>query len=204
MSKEFEEHRRWFSDFKRKLKENEDVKSEFINAIDELIREYDTALYENRFVVGGAIEHIFVALVRSLGFSAQHLGTTEKRGDLKIGELEFSLKTSFTGRGEIRLINKLGRDVDISWGEPTIFIISGLGIIYADPDLLREKIIDKGDALTLDVEKIQNLASNSPEFFVKIQIPRKPTKIESRHTASFDVAVAILKKIGSKRLINYL
>ncbi len=204
MSKKFGEHRRWFSDFKRKLKENEDIRSEFIKAIGELIREYDTALYENRFVVGGAIEHIFVALVRSLGFYAQHLGTTKKRGDLKIEDLVFSLKTSFTGRGEIRLINKLGQDVDISWDEPTIFIISGLGIIYADPELLRGEIIDKGDALTLNVEKIQNLAFNYPRFFVEIQIPRKPTEIESLHTASFDVAVVILKKIGSKRLINYL
>jgi len=47
------------------------------------------------------VEFLFVALVRALGFNAGHVGTSEKRGDFEVEGLKFSLKTNFTGKGEI-------------------------------------------------------------------------------------------------------
>jgi hypothetical protein len=87
--------------FQDKVWKNGEVESEFVRAIDKLVAEYDTAIYENRFVVGGAVEFLFVALVRALGFNAGHVGTSEKRGDFEVEGLKFSLKTNFTGKGEM-------------------------------------------------------------------------------------------------------
>ncbi|MGC8843893.1 MAG: hypothetical protein ACP5QS_08130 [bacterium] len=48
-------------------------RTEFEKAIEKLLNEYDTADWENRFVVGGAMEVLFCALVNSLGFSSKWL-----------------------------------------------------------------------------------------------------------------------------------
>ena len=71
MSEKFSQYRKWFKNFKMGFEKNEEVADEFVRAVSELVADYDTAIYENRFVVGGAVEHIFVALLRSLGFSAK-------------------------------------------------------------------------------------------------------------------------------------
>ena len=204
MNKKFSQHRKWFKNFKIKFEKNGEVENEFVRAIDKLVAEYDTAIYENRFVVGGAVEFLFVALVRALGFNVGHVGTSEKRGDFEVEGLRFSLKTNFTGKGEIRLINKLGQDVNVTWDEATIFIISGLGIIYADPDLLTTGIVDKGDALVVSAENLKSFIEKQDDFWIKVQIPYKPNAVISSRIASFDIAIAILEETKSKILIKFL
>jgi hypothetical protein len=56
----------------------------------------------------------------------------------------------------------------------TIFIISGLGIIYADPDLLTTGIVDKGDALVVSAENLKSFIEKQDDFWIKVQIPYKP------------------------------
>lgn len=201
---DFKKSRDLFRELKLKIESGqyEEIKSEFVNAIVMLLKEYDTAIYENRFVVGGAVEHIFVALLRALGFESYHAGSKERRSDLIINGVKFSIKTNFKGSGEIRLINKLGKG-EISWSEPTIFLISELGLVYGDPILLKDKTKDTGDAIVINVADIKNFSKNEPQFLIRLNIPVKGD-IESPQTVSIDVARSILEKIKSKLLINYL
>jgi hypothetical protein len=73
MNKKFSQHRKWFKNFKIKFEKNGEVANEFVRAIYKLVAEYDTAIYENRFVVGGVVEFLFVALIRAFGFNAGHV-----------------------------------------------------------------------------------------------------------------------------------
>lgn len=200
--KNFGKARNLFKDFRSKIEDNKEVLNDFVKAIDKLINEYDTAIYENRFIVGGAVEYIFIALLRYLGFEVEHIGRGQRRVDIKINGIDFSIKTNFTGRGDIRLINRLGNK-EILWTEPTIFIISELGIVYADPDFL--DTYDKGDAIVTNVNEIQRFVGEKPEYAVKVNIPKKAVKSKGYQTrlASLDIAKTILNQIKSE-LINYL
>lgn len=201
---EFQKARTLFKEIKARLEsvQYNAILNEFLRAIDRLISEYDTAVYENRFVVGGAIEHIFSALLRSLGFKVEHTGSRETRSDLIINGVGFSIKTNFSGGGDIRLINKLGEG-EVLWNEPTIFIVSGLGCLYGDPALLKDKTKDTGDALVINVSSLKELSKDEPEFLISLNIPKK-TYGKTTRTASLDVALAILMETGSKYLIKYL
>ncbi|CUS85317.1 hypothetical protein [Candidatus Kryptobacter tengchongensis] len=63
---DFKKSRDLFRELKLKIESEryEEIKSEFVNAIVMLLKEYDTAIYENRFVVGGAVEHIFCRFIK--------------------------------------------------------------------------------------------------------------------------------------------
>jgi len=157
--------------------------SEFERAIEKLIAEYDTANWENRFVVGQALEILFCAFLKSLGFCCQLL--KETRYDLKIEGINFSLKSNFTGKGDIRLINILGNERAI-WQEPTLFFISGIGICYADPEMgLATKYTS--DALVIETKEIKKMIENNEEWVIPILIPLKPKNSKEIKTASYDV-----------------
>ncbi len=185
---------------------NKKIVGEFLKVVEYLLKEYDTSIYENRFVVGGAVEHIFVAYLRALGFRADHSGGKGKRTDIVVeyegSQLEFSIKTNFTGKGDIRLINKLGDVGEVFWDEPTIFLISELGLVYSDPDFLGDKVVDKGDAIIVNVSVIKDFSENNQDFVVRLPIPKKYSSVFS--TQSFDVAKSVLEKSKSKILIKYL
>lgn len=88
-----------------------------------LAYDYDTANWENRFVVGGALEILFCALLNSIGYKCRWI--KEARYDIEINGIKFSMKSNFTGTG----------DIIVDWEEPTLFFISDVGICYADPEM---------------------------------------------------------------------
>ena len=175
--------------------------SEFETALKRLITQYDTSNWENRFVVGGAVEILFCAFLNSIGLGCERLKETT-RYDLCIKGIDFSLKSNFTGSGDIRLINILGGQ-PVPWQEPTIFFISGLGICYADPQM-GLKTSDKRDAAVINVREIKALLEDDDRWAIPIDIPRKPKSPNQIRVASYDVARAILEEIGSKYLKNHL
>ena len=173
---------------------------EFEIALQKLITEYNTSNWENRFVVGGALEILFCALLKSTGHKCKWIN--EQRYDLEINNIKFSIKSNFTGKGDIRLINVLGDEV-VQWMEPTLFFISEVGICYADPEMHLETKF-KRDALTVDTKHIKKLVEDQDEWLIRIKIPRKPQRSEKIKTASYDVTKSILEEIDSTHLSKHL
>ncbi len=174
--------------------------TEFEKAVERLVMEYDTANWENRFVVGGALEVLFCALLNSMGFRCKWL--KEARYDIEINTVKFSMKSNFTGAGDIRLINILGDEI-VKWEEPTLFFISDLGICYADPGMgLPTK--RTGDALIIRTRDIKSMLEKDDRWLLPVKIPRKPRNSKKIKTASYDVAKSILDEINSKYLRKHL
>ncbi|MDI6591638.1 MAG: hypothetical protein QME61_01745 [Patescibacteria group bacterium] len=198
----FEKSRKKFQEIKGKLIDTrfKEQVEEFKKSLEKLILEYNTANWENRFTVGGALEILFCVLLNSIGFKAEWI--KELRYDIKIDDIPFSLKGNFVSLGNIRLINILGEEI-ATWAEPTIFFISELGICYADPEMgLRTKHIK--DALTINTREIKSLIEENEKWHIPISIPRKQRNSQTIKTASYDVAKSVLEKIKSKYLIKYL
>ena len=199
---EFKEHRNLFVKIKNDLLARKFSSNivEFENAIQRLISDYNTANWENRFVVGGALEVLFCALLNSIGYKTKWL--REKRHDIEINNVKYSIKSNFTGSGAIRLINILGNE-EMDWNEATLFFISGLGICYADPEM-NLSIQHTKDATLISVNQIKILVQNSPEWLIPLNIPHKPENRASNKIASYDVAKSILDEINSKLLKSHL
>lgn len=187
-----------FKEIKYKInrKDNREKVIEFETALRKLIKDYDTSNWENRFVVGGALEVLFCSLLNSLGFKCIWL--KEARYDLNINDIEFSLKSNFTGSGDIRLINVLG-DKEVKWDEPTLFFISDIGVCYVDPKMNIETSY-KGDALTIKTKDIIAFVEKDKNWLLNIKIPRKSQNPERIKTASYSIAKSILEDINSKHL----
>jgi len=199
----FERARNIFKNIKKSIgsEEYKENISEFQKALEKLVYEYDTADWENRFIVGDTLEVLFCALLNSMGFKCKWL--KERRYDIEVNGVKFSMKSSFTGSGDIRLINILGNET-VTWEEPTLFFISGVGICYADPEIDIETR-HKRDALVVRVGKIKEVIEQSNnEWLISIDIPRKPQNPTKIKTASYGVAKSILDEINSKYLRNHL
>lgn len=198
-----------FKDARKKFKEvrndllsekyNENV-IEFQIALQKLLSDYDTASWENRFVVGGALEVLFCALLNSIGHKCEWL--REARYDISIDAIKFSMKSNFTETGDIRLINILG-DEKVEWDEPTLFFVSGIGICYADPEMALQTR-HTSDARVINVKELKMLVEGNSEWLIPIEIPRKPKNSTKIKTASYDVAKSILEEIKSKHLRKHL
>jgi len=197
----FDRARQIFKEVKNILESGDYKKNvfEFQKAIQKLISEYDTANWENRFVVGGALELLFCALLNSIGFMCKWL--KEARYDIEVNSVRFSMKSNFTGSGDIRLINVLG-DETVTWEEPTLFFISNIGICYADPEM-EIKTKHTHDALVINVREIKEMIARSDDWLIPIEIPKKPKNSETVKTASYDVAKSILGEIKSQCLIYH-
>jgi len=196
----YEEARDIYMRIKEKAKSSEfrDQVAEFENALENLITEYDTADWENRFVVGGVLEILFCALLNSMGFKCQWL--KEARYDIEINGVKFSIKSNFTGSGDIRLINILGNK-EAEWKEPTLFFISNFGICYVDPAMgLSTK--QTNDALVTRTSDVTSVVKEDDKL--KVKIPRKPVRSKKIKTASYDVVKSILEEIKSKHLKEHL
>lgn len=198
----FENARDVYREIKRRLEDKgfEQNVSEFEEAVQKLVTEYDTADWENRFVVGGTLEVLFCALLNSVNFRCKWL--KEARYDIEVNGVKFSMKSNFTGTGDIRLINILG-DERVIWEEPTIFFISDIGICYADPDMdIHTK--HTSDALVINTKDIRSMIEEDDDWVIHVSIPRKPRNSIRIKTASYDVAKSILDEINSRYLRNYL
>ena len=182
------------------------VRIEIETAIRELIYDYSTSNRENRFVVGGAVEYILAAAMRSTGIPVSALGHASDGADLAAYAAAlrstFSVKSTFAKTsGSILLVNFRGDSgTTRRWTEPTVFVAPGLGIVLGHPghETLTSAVRRKADALELPLKALREHAKALPGLRIEIEIPVNP-KTGSR-VASRDVAAAILSRPHYPRL----
>ena len=194
----FDSARSLFSSFRERLLHDKELQSAFEAAISMLRASYNTAIYENRFTIGGAIEHLVVATFNGAGLPAQHIGRGDARVDVTAHEPSsdldagFSIKASFSSFN-VRLINMLGQG-NPSWVEPTLFLLSGVGIAYADPLLLPNATKQTSDAILMDGKLLKSFVTEHPEYVIPFAFKMPPSgTIATSKTASEDVARSIVK-----------
>ena len=180
-------------------------KQEYELAVATLVERYNTTIYENRFIVGGAVEVFTYALLRSVGIDCTLYGDQAKSGDILLpNDKKLSVKGTFTGgASEVRLMNKQGGGARV-WDTATLFVVSGVGIVYGAPDMVSpENIKDMSDAIVLKRKGLQNLIADHDNVF-ELEISQKPpTEMTGfSHKASTAVAKQILFELQSKKLLK--
>lgn len=190
------------------LKENLDnkAKSEYESGIKNLVERYNTAIYENRFLVGGVVEVFTLALMRSTGIEIQGCGSEAQGGDLILptGEM-FSLKSSFTETGGIFLINTRGTS-GTKWKTATLFVLSNIGIVYGDPSMAAEDDLKRNrDNLEIKRTALTRFAQDSSNC-IAMNIPVKPpTKMASSSLKASDiVARELMKELKMVKLLDQI
>jgi len=201
----FEQQRQIFFSLKEKMDSTPDVRLEIERAFGLLLDEYNTTVYENRFVVGGVSEYILGAAFRALRFPAKNTGAVNRRIDIQLPGCDgFSVKGVFAEKkGQIRLINSLGSADKRGWNEATLFVLSGIGIVYADPDLLPNATKSSGDALVLQWGPLNSLRKKQPHYFISLAIPHKSGDLVKTKVASALIASEILSRPEFKILSSY-
>lgn len=155
---------------------------------------YSTTIYENRFVVGGVAERIIGAIFVALGHRASNIGVTVTRSDILVGDARLSVKGSFqSGSRSIRLVNVMGSSTGATWQEPTIVIMSNVGIGYADPELLPGEARRRTDVIELPATALRRLWQAQPDYLVQIIIPVALQDASRSDVASRIVADEILR-----------
>jgi hypothetical protein len=83
-----------FSEFKAGIKKKPVVLAEFLAACRAVNVRFDTAIYENRFIVGGVVEQLLGAAMRSVGCDIDNVAKTSRGVDLSSPTLDvgFSVK----------------------------------------------------------------------------------------------------------------
>ena len=71
----FEIERECFKHLKENL--SSEAKTEYETGVKHLVERYNTAIYENRFTVGGVVEVFTLALMRSTGIEIEGCGSDE-------------------------------------------------------------------------------------------------------------------------------
>ena len=170
---------------------SDEVKTEYERGVGDLIQIYNTTIYENRFLVGGVVEVFTLALMRSTGIEIEPCGDTGEGGDLILstGEM-FSVKSCFTERRNVILINT--RDAsNTPWTTATLFVLSGIGIIYGDPSVEVEGDLKRTrDGLQIKHAAVNRIASD-PANHIPMHIPFKPPTEEAIYSKKMSDAVAL-------------
>lgn len=198
----FEKERDGFRQFQEGFA---NIEQDFIRALQALHRRYDTAIRENRFVVGGATEIVLGAAMRACGVPVRHRGTQTVALDLLFenGEGGYSVKSMLRSSGT-RLINVLGHQPSVEgWRAATLFLLPS-GIAYADPELPwwqenKSAVIRvRTDALEIRRQDILRFAQAHPEWFIPCTLRVHTPKDERRfvRSASYDLALTVLKDLG--------
>jgi len=182
-----------------------EVKYEYELAISILVERYNTTIYENRFVVGGAVEVFTYALLKSVGIDCTLYGDQAKSGDILLpNDRKFSVKGSFTGGvSEIRLLNKLGGGFR-EWDTATLFVVANVGIVYGTPAMVDDlHIKDMKDAIVLKKEGLKSLIENDENVF-EMEIAQKPPTETTAFSlkASDAIAKHILSESKSENLFK--
>jgi hypothetical protein len=199
----FTVERHAFAQLKRGVESDAGLKQEIEYALDQLLERFATSVRENRFVVGGALEVILTAALRAAGIDAEDVGISEERIDIRIPSGGFSVKGHFSGAGSIRLINVLGDSTQAEWSEGTLFVLHGIGIGYADPDLLgHEAVKREKDAVVLRYRRLKQFLSANPEYLISLQVPAATKDKIRSDLVSRAVAREILR--GAPTLWNAL
>ena len=185
----FERERNCFYHLKNNI--SDEAKTEFERGVGDLIQIYNTTIYENRFLVGGVVEVFTLALMRSTGIEIEPCGDVGVGGDLILPTEEmFSVKGCFTERREVTLINT--RDAsNTPWTTATLFVLSGIGIVYGDPSMVGEDDLKR----TQDGLKIKDVTVNrlaiEPTNRISMSIPFKPSTEEAIYSKKMSDAVAL-------------
>ena len=182
------------------------ARQEYELAIQTLIERYNTTIYENRFIAGGAVEVFTCALLRSVGIDCTLYGDQAHAGDILLPKnRKLSVKGSFRGVADIRLLNQMGGGTR-EWDTATLFVVSGVGVAFGTPDMVEaDQLKDVGDAKMLKKAGLQALIDN-PANVIEMKIALKPpTEMTGfSHKASTAVARQILFETGAKELLKRL
>lgn len=203
MPAKYDLQRNIFQKWNQVVSGDAELKTHLESAIRKVLTEYDTAIRENRFIVGGVIEYLVLAAINGSGVgTGKHVGTTEKGADILIElhenkpcSAKFSIK--YSSSGAVRILNVLGESVKAEWSEPTIFVLPEVGIVYADPaHIPAEAIHRKADVIDVERKSILLHAQKHPELTLVLVIPKKKdlTAQQTTKTASEDVARTIIKQ----------
>ena len=202
MSKYIEE-RRVFDLLKARC--SDEARKSYESAIKNLLENYNTTIYENRFLVGGVVEIFTYALLYSVGVRCQLHGGQGRSGDLLLPQGQMlSIKGVFTGGvGTVKLINQLGEG-ERYWEVATFFVVSGIGIIFGAPDMVEGEHVHKvGDGVQLSRIGLRILADN-PHNVISMNIVKKPATAlaEESKKASDSVARSILRELDLRILLE--
>lgn len=179
------------------------AKSEYETAVARLLNRYNTTIYENRFIAGGAVEVFTYALLRSVGIDCTLYGAQSRSGDILLpNDRKLSIKGTFTGGpANVKLMNKLGGGYR-TWDTATLFVVSDVGLVYGSPDMVAEEHIkDVRDGTELTKAGLQSLIG-MPDNLFKVKVAKKPPTETTGFSekASTTVARQILSEISAKYL----
>lgn len=190
----FELERQFFRAFKEGLESDPELARQTGDAIAAVLERYNTVVWENRFVVGGVVEQIVGSAARALGLEVANAGKQNQGYDLELGEgVGISIKGVFASiNGWHNLINTRGGTPG-RWRTATLFVMSGEGICYVDPDLGGDLTQQSRDALQISGRGLREWWASHPEWVViEVDVPEKPTGPASR-VASDPVSWDILQ-----------
>lgn len=201
IERRFVAERAAFHHLKQAVESDAILKSDIETALEALLERFATTIYENRFVVGGALEVIMVAALRAAGIDAIDVGAQEARLDVHIPGGGFSVKGHFSGSGSVRLINVLGDSTQASWSEATLFVLHGVGIGYADPELLSNigAVQRTRDAIVIRYSALRDFFRDNPEWLIPCHVPQATRDKADSELVSRAIARQILaqtQKLG--------
>lgn len=159
-----------------------------------LLSRYSTSIRENRFIVGGVAERIVAATFVALGHAAANIGVHVTRTDISVCGAHLSVKSVFQRQPRgVRLLNVMGSSATAQWLEPTVFVVSQMGIGYADPAYIPTATRRTGDAVELPFGELRRHWMAHPECLVPVQIPYALADESRSDIASRVVADEILR-----------
>ena len=201
----YQAERDCFAFFKKNI--SDEGLKEYEAAIRDLHTRYNTTIYENRFIAGGAVKVFTYALLRASGVRVgmcEH-GVTDGKLILPNNK-NLSVKSTFgEDSSDIKLINTRGQN-ETNWNVATLFIIAGKGILYADPDMVQESDLERAkDGLTIPGAVLDKLAKRS-NYLIEADISYKqPTeKAKFNHRASMAVAQKIMSDNKMSTLLKQM
>ena len=197
--------------FEKKIFQNlrsncpQSAKKEFESVIARLIEQYNTTIYENRFIAGGAVEVFVYALLRSVGTECHLFGSQAKSGDIMLPNSRFlSVKGTFTGGpSNVKLINQLGSG-ERHWKTATLFVVSEVGIVFGTPEMVESsEVRNLSDGVELTRKGLTHLIKQ-PQNVFEIEIVRKPpTEMAGKSLrASHAVAKQVLEELKAEHLLK--
>ncbi len=195
----FYAEREAFRRFKQAVEEDPELKNEIEAVLNDLLGQFATSIYENRFIVGGALEIIITAALRAAQVDATEVGADEERLDIRIPQGGFSVKGHFSKGGDIRLINVLGKSEQARWNEATLFVLYEVGIVYADPLILQEKgytnaVRTTGDAIAVSLKQLRAFYTSNPEWLIACAVPAPLREKQLSKLVSREIAKQIIAK----------
>ena len=180
------------------------AQTEYEQALAILAQRYNTTIYENRFVVGGAVEVFTYALLKSVGIDCTLYGDQANAGDILLPkDRKLSVKSRFARSGSIILLNKRGAGVR-TWQTATLFVLAGVGIVFGAPDMVDDAHVrDTGDAQELSNKGLAQLIEDKRNVLPMDIAQKQPTEMTGfSHKASTALARQILFENQARTLLG--